>query len=249
MVNQPYTIFAEFYDSIMAEVPYDDWATYLELLLAKSFINPNQILDLACGTGNMTFRLAKKGYQMIGIDGSQQMIAIAQKKAQSSGVDINFALGDFCDFQIHEAVDLVICLYDSLNYLLEVGSLELAFHQVHQALRTGGHFIFDLNTIERLRNIEDGKRFFEGEGYYCFWQDEVDLEIPLWNAQLTFFVEQLGGHLERSDEVHVERGYPLAAIENLLINVGFEVIDIYEAFSLSPGSEKSERVYFVVRKS
>ena len=249
MNDRSYTVFAEFYDSMMTAVPYDDWVVYLEMLITEKLeVRPRQILDLACGTGNMTIRLAKKGYQIFGIDGSPKMITVAEKKARRAGVKINFSPGDFCSFQVAKPVDLVICLYDSLNYLLKVEDLEQAFYQVYQALKTGGYFVFDLNTIQRLRNIKDGKRFFEGEGYYCFWTDKVDLEIPLWNIQLTFFVEQANGYLKRSDEFHVERAYPLASIQRLLEGVGFQVIGLYDAFSFSPGSDYSERVYFVVQK-
>lgn len=249
MKNRSYTVFAKYYDLMMTEVPYDEWVAYLEMLITgKLKARPCQILDLACGTGNMTIRLAKKGYQMFGIDGSPEMIAVAEKKAQRAGVDINFTSGDFCSFQVSTPVDLVICLYDSLNYLLELEKLEQTFQQVYQALKPGGYFIFDLNTIQRLRNIKDGKRLFEGDGYYCFWTDKVDLEIPLWNIQLTFFLEQSNGCLERSDEFHVERGYPLTNIHHLLEDVGFQIVGLYDAFSLSPGSDQSERVYFVVQR-
>ncbi len=246
--KQSYTVFARFYDDIMSNVPYDDWLEYLELIFREIGYRPEKILDLACGTGNMTLLLAKQGYQMIGIDGSHQMIDVAKEKTAKAGFNIPFSQGDFRKFTVPEPQDLVICLYDSLNYLLEEKDLNQAFQQVHRALVPGGYFIFDMNTVKRLRTILDNRKIFEEEGYYCFWKDVLEPEVPYWKVYLTFFIETENDEMYREDEVHVERAYSLQVIEGLLGDAGFAIERKYDSYSLFPGSEESERVYYVVRK-
>ncbi|AZR74870.1 hypothetical protein BBF96_08220 [Anoxybacter fermentans] len=232
----------------MSTVPYCDWVEYLETLLKEINYHPRIILDLACGTGNMTLLLAKRGYKMLGIDGSKEMVKVAQKKAEQKKLDVSFSQGDFRTFQLKEPVDLVISLYDSLNYLLTEEDLELTFKQVNKALNPYAYFIFDMNTVWRLTNIEEGNSMFEGDGYYCFWRDEVDKAGPYWKVYLTFFIENPDGSMWRKDEIHVERAYPITTISKLLVKTGFRVEQVYDAFTLNPGNDKSERIYFVAKK-
>lgn len=246
--NKAYSVFAQYYDEIMADVPYNDWVNYLEQILDEISFKPQTVLDLACGTGNISLRLARRGYQVQGIDGSGDMIEIARKKAMAEHLMISFKEGDFRTFELVESVDLVVSLYDSFNYLLTEDDLLQAFRQVYNAVRSGGYFIFDLNTILRLRSIEEGNSMVEGEGYYCFWRDIVEPEGPFWKVELTFFEEAPDGSLHKDNEVHIERGYSIDRIEELLTEVGFRVEKIYQAFTLKPGSEESERIYLVCGK-
>lgn len=246
--NEAYSVFAQYYDEVMDEVPYDEWVDYLERILAEMGYRPKTVLDLACGTGNMSLRLARRGYKVQGIDGSAAMVEVARKKGLAQQLLIPFQQGDFRTFQLAEPVDLVISLYDSFNYLLQEEDLAQAFRQVYQAVRPGGYFIFDLNTILRLTSIEEGNSMVEGDGWYCFWRDVVEPVGPYWKVELTFFEEARDGSMYRDDEVHVERGYPIARVRELLVGAGFRVEQVYEAFGLESGSEESERVYWVCRK-
>lgn len=246
--NKAYSVFAQYYDDIMSEVPYEDWVDFLEQILDEMHFQPRTVLDLACGTGNISLRLARRGFQVQGIDGSAGMVEIARMKAMAEHLMISFTEGDFRTFELEESVDLVVSLYDSFNYLLTEEDLIQAFRQVYAAIRSGGYFIFDLNTILRLTSIEEGNSLVEGDGYYCFWRDIVEPEGPFWKVELTFFEEGPNGSMYQDDETHVERGYPIARVKELLLEIGFRVEEIYEAFTMDPGSEESERVYIVCRK-
>lgn len=246
--GQAYTVFAKYYDEVMSTVPYAEWVDYLQDLLAKLNYHAATVLDLGCGTGNITLLLAKHGYRMFGIDGSAAMIEVAREKATAAKLCVPFSVGDFRTFEVTEPVELVICLYDSLNYLLTEADLLQAFGRVREALCTGGYFIFDLNTIKRLTTIEEGNSMVEGEGYYFFWNDKVEPEGPFWQIQLTIFEEQPGGGLYREDEFHTERGYSIAQVSELLRQAGFAEPEVYDAFTFEPGTENSERIYLVTRK-
>ncbi len=247
-MNQAYSFFAQYYDEIMSTVPYEEWVDYVEKLLKEINYHPKTVLDLACGTGNMALLLAKQGYNVQGIDGSHAMLRVAQQKAAQENLLISFNHGDFRTFRLSESVDLVISLFDSLNYLLNEDDLRQSFKQVYSALCPEGYFIFDLNTIRRLTSIEEGNSMVEGEEYYCFWRDRIDLEGTYWKIELTFFVEQADGNLLREDEVHTERGYPISKVKELLQTSGFKVVHVYDGFTLNPGSEESDRIYIVAKK-
>ncbi len=247
-INKAYTFFAQYYDEIMSTVPYAEWVDYLETLLKKIDYHPKTVLDLGCGTGNVAFLLAKRGYEVHGIDGSLDMVEVAMEKASAENGEISFNQDDFRKFRIKEPVDLVISLFDSLNYLLTEDDLNKAFQQVYDALTPHGYFIFDLNTIKRLNSIEEGNSAVEGEDYYCFWKDRVEPEGPYWKIELIFFVEQADGSLFREDEIHIERAYPISTVKELLQKSGFEDIDIFEGFTLNLGSEESERIYIIAKK-
>lgn len=246
--NQAYTVFAKYYDQIMSAVPYAEWVEYLETLCKEINYQPRSILDLACGTGNLSIRLAKSGLQIIGVDGSQSMLAVARKKTENAGLAITYYHGTFTEFQIPQKVDLVVSLFDSLNYLLHSEDLIKTFLRVYEILHPGGYFIFDLNTIKRLTSMTSETTMFEEEGLYCFWKDILEPEIPLWQVELTFLVELDDGSMYKETELHVERGYPIKEIHDLLTNCGFIVERVYEAYTLEAGNEEVDRVFFIAKK-
>jgi SAM-dependent methyltransferase len=232
----------------MDTVPYDEWAEYVVTLLETIDYHPRTILDLACGTGNIALRLARLGLEVSGIDGSAAMVAVAQKKALAEHLSVRFSQGDFRTFTLEEPVELVISLYDSLNYLLTEEDLAQAFQQVERVLCPQGYFIFDLNTIKRLVNVEEGNSRVEGDEYYLFWNDRVEQEVPYWHVRLTIFEKQPDESLFREDETHTERAYPISRVTELLQTTGFAVEGIYDEYTMEPGSEESGRIIVVARK-
>lgn len=247
-IHDAYTVFAKYYDEIMATVPYDEWVEYLVNLLQAMDYQPRTVLDLACGTGNISLKLARLGYEVSGIDGSAAMVEVAQKKAGAEGLRVRFSQGDFRTFTVEEPVELVISLYDSLNYLLKEEELTRTFRRVEGALASGGYFIFDMNTLKRIQDIEEGNSMVEGDDYYLFWNDRVEREGPYWHVRLTIFVDQPDGSLYREDEVHTETSYPISRITALLRETGFAVEGIYDEYSMEPGSEESGRIIVAARK-
>lgn len=247
-IHDAYTVFAKYYDEIMSTVPYDDWVEFVVSLFERIGYSPRTVLDLACGTGNISLLLARLGYEVTGIDGSAAMVEVARKKAVAQYLQARFMQGDFRTFTVDEPVDLVISLYDSLNYLLTEADIARTFQQVERVLTSKGYFIFDLNTIKRLSTVEEGNSMVEGDGYYLFWNDRVDPEGPYWHVKLTIFEHQPDGSLYREDEHHTERAYPIQRVEAMLAATGFTVEQIYDEYTMSPGTEESGRIVVIARK-
>ena len=146
-----FTEVARAYDELMAGVPYRRWVDYVEKLLKQVRASPRTVLDIACGTGNVTFALADRGYEVAGVDLSAPMLAIARRKACRYRRDIPFFQGDMRCLSLPERYDLAVCLYDSLNYLLSPDDVQQAFASAYRVLHPGGHYIFGVNTIYALR--------------------------------------------------------------------------------------------------
>ena len=131
---EAYTSFAEVYDQFMDNVPYREWADFLQEILQKEGINDGLVLDLGCGTGSMTEELAGRGYDMIGVDNSEDMLEIAMEKRQESGHDILYLLQDMQEFELYGTVRAVVSVCDSVNYVTEKEELEQVFRLVNNYL-------------------------------------------------------------------------------------------------------------------
>lgn len=247
MSRSAYTYsFARIYDDIMSGVPYDLWYEYLNELLSFYNEQPRKILDLACGTGNMTYRFAEKGKKVVGLDGSEQMLAVAQKKMSDSEGRIEFVQADLRDFSLPYKFDFVFSVFDSINYILTRRGLRKVFANVKQVLEDDGIFIFDMNTIHRLMSIEPGSSLFTGENYSCVWMDRVDESSKKWSVKLKIKLKgEENGYYE---ELHEETSYPLSDVKALLKETGFKEVDVYKAFTFSTANDSNNRVYFAAKK-
>ena len=148
---EAYRSFAQVYDLFMDNVDYDSWSSYLIGLLKRYGVDSGLVLELGCGTGNMTERLARAGYDMIGVDCSEDMLEIAQEKKLESGLDILYLEQDMREFELYGTVRAVVSVCDSLNYILEEEELLQVFRLVNNYLDPGGIFLFDLNTVQKYR--------------------------------------------------------------------------------------------------
>jgi SAM-dependent methyltransferase len=239
-----FTEVAEVYDSLMAVVPYRLWVSYVERIWERFECSPTTVLDLACGTGNVTLELERRGYRVTGVDNSEAMIRRAQAKAARHA---RFLLQDARSLSLPEPFDACVSLFDSLNYLLTPEELASAFAGVHQHLNARGLFVFDVNTI---RALERGMFSQEGHGaddtLSYVWRSEYEPETRLCRIAMRFQVQTPTGTREFY-ETHVQRGYPLAEIRALLEGAGMEVLGIYQGYGFQPASERSDRAYFVAR--
>lgn len=248
-----YDRFAEIYDQVMTGVDYEGWAEYIEELLRFHRFAPRKIVDLACGTGNTTFPLARRGYQMAGVDAAPAMLARAREKAARAGLDIPFYQQDLRELDLPEKYDLAICLYDSLNYILEGGELTRVFRRVREAVRPGGLFIFDMNShyrlshLEGLSHLEAGTSLFKEEDFVLFWSNEYLTGPGIWQITLTGFLRR-GDCWERFDEVHQERAYLTDEIIQRLQEAGWRLEGAYTAYTLFPVQETTARIYFVAKR-
>lgn len=248
--SSPYTEFAAIYDAVMRDVGYEMWADYVEEICSRHGLAPDTILDVACGTASSTIPFAKRGYRMVGVDRSRDMLAIAKAKAAASGLEIEFAQQDMrhlepAKLKTAKAFDLVICLYDSLNYITDPRELEAALPGFLAAVRPGGLFVFDVNAARRLSLMTETSLFLEGPGWSFIERNEYDPASYMWRIEVTGFLRSRGNLYRRFREVHRERSYSEKEMRAMLKRAGFETLAAYSAFGFEPADAESARIYFV----
>ncbi len=220
-------------------------------LLEEWRISPGKLLDVACGEGTFAVRMAQSGYQVTGVDQSRQMIALARERAEKEGVVVDFRTDDMRSLPFESEFDLVTCLFDSLNYMLAVRDLQDAFVGAFRALRPGGYYLFDMNTVYGLAVDWMREKTYvqnETEDFLELHRHEFDYENLIASLEILIF-KRRGKHWERIIELHRERGYPLADIQFLLGQAGFQILGMYGRLSeRRPVQSTSPRAWFLARK-
>ena len=204
---EAYTSFAEVYDTFMDNVPYEEWAEYLAELLREYDIEDGLVLDLGCGTGSLTEILATKGYDMIGADGSAEMLEIAMEKKAQSGHDILYLLQDMREFELYGTVRAVGSVCDCVNYITGEKELEQVFHLVNNYLDPEGIFIFDFNTEYKYKEILGEQTIAEDREDCSFIWDNYYYEDESMNEyELTLFIKEQDSNLYRKyQEMHYQK--------------------------------------------
>ncbi len=255
MNHEAYHAISAFYDRVNADIDYDAWADYIEEHFRRCLKNaPELLLDLACGTGRMTLTLAERGYDMIGVDGSAEMLNIAMSRAREAGHgEILYLLQDMRAFELYGTVGAVTCCLDSVNYLTEEEDLRECFATVHNYLDPDGLFFFDVNTPYKFETVygENSYVFDEeienGRLVYCGWQNYYDPETRLCDFDLSVFTEDADGRYRREDESHTERCYTLSELTDMLTETGFELIAVHGDLDGGAPTEDCERWYIIAR--
>ena len=246
---EAYTEFAKVYDLFMDNIDYPRWCRYLTELLKKYGVPEGLVLELGCGPGTMTELLASKGYAMIGVDNSEEMLAKAIEKRVESGQNILYLLQDMREFELYGTVRAVVSVCDSMNYILTEEDLLQVFSLVNNYLDPGGIFVFDLNTVYKYKEILGDQVIAEDreEGSFI-WENQYDEETRENLYQLVLFLPREDGLYERYEEIHYQKAYTIEKIRKLLEKAGMEFVAVYDAFTEEPPSESSERVYVVARE-
>ena len=245
---QPYSGFASVYDLFMDNVPYEEWADYIEKLLNKFHIEKGLLLELGCGTGSMTRRLADRGFDMIGIDNSEEMLSVAREKS-SEGYDILYLCQDMREFELYGTVAAVVSVCDSMNYLLRGEELLQVFRLVNNYLDPGGLFIFDLDTQYMYEEVLGDQTIAENreEGSFI-WENTYYEEEQMNEVTLTIYVPETEELYHRYEETHYRRAYSLDTIKLLLQEAGMEFVSVYDMLTEKKPKPNSERVYIIARE-
>jgi len=245
-----YTSFASVYDTFMDNIPYEDWAEYLIDLLKEYRINDGLVLDLGCGTGNMTELLAASGYDMIGVDNAEEMLEIAMDKRDKSGHDILYLLQDMREFELYGTVKAIVSICDSINYITEKEDLLEVFRLANNYLDPKGIFIFDFNTVYKYREVLGNQTIAEDREDCSFIWDNYYYEDEQINEyELSLFIKEQDSDLYRKyQEMHYQRAYDLETIKGLVEQSGLEYITAYDAFTRNAPTGESERIYVIARE-
>ena len=245
MPHPSFTRVAPYYDQLMSRVPYESWVDYVEVLYRRHSGEGKRVLDLATGTGSVALALARRGYQVTGVDISVEMLEEARRKAQQADLTVEWFCQDLAKLQVPGEFDLAVCLYDSLNYITSARSLQAALQRTAAALRTSGLFIFDLNSEYSLEaNLFTQSDSAANRPIRYRWQSRYDRRRRLATVDMEF--ETSDG--QQFSEVHVQRAYGVVQIERMVIRAGMELAGVYEAYTLLPAGRFSERIYYVARR-
>lgn len=270
---EAYTDFASVYDIFMDDTPYKEWADFLEELIETYGISKpvcpqrddekeperaenvlesekNLVLDLGCGTGTLTELLSQKGYDMIGVDNSQEMLNIALRKREETGSEILYLCQDMRELDLYSTIGTVISVCDSVNYLLDNEDVEDTFGLVNNYLYPGGLFIFDFNTLYKYETVIGDTTIAENREDCSFiWENYFHEEEAVNEYDLTIFAREKESPLfRRFTETHFQRGYTLAEMTGFVEKAGMEVVLTLDADTHGAPTETSERIYVIARE-
>ncbi len=239
-----YNYFALHYDELTENVDYKVRSDYISGFFNKSGIPENaSLLDLACGTGTMSLLFKEKGYQVIGIDLSSEMLSAADNKGKGT---IPFIKAEMQNFSLTEPVDACVCCLDSINHLSSLKEAEKTFECVYNALNENGIFVFDVNTVHKHKNIlADNSFVFDEENYFLSWDNERIDDYSI-RIILDFFVYN-GKNYDRYSEEFIETAFETEALSAAL-EPYFEILGIYDDLSMDKPKTDSERLYFVCKR-
>lgn len=246
-----YDIFAQYYDDLMYDVNYSEIADYVEGILKKhSSHQNNQILELGCGTGKICIEFAQRGFDVIGIDISPEMLDSATKNSRKNGTDVLFINQDMTNFELHahDKVGTILCLMDSVNHITDTRKLKRMFKLVKKYLVDGGLFIFDINSPYKLKNIL-GNNFF----YYIdddvsyLWQNQLNKRNNVVRFDLTFFIKSHDGLYSRHDVLIKEKIFQVEELSEYLEAAGLSVEAVYGDKTFKKPGKNEKRIFIVAK--
>lgn len=243
-MSDGYGDFAEAYDALTFNVPYDEISCYYEKIL-RGMTDGVRLLDMGCGTGNLTVRLAEAGFDVIGQDASTEMLTIAAAKSDR----VQWICQDMSETELGEEVDIIISTLDSVNHLESAAEMLRCFHAAADNLRDSGVFVFDVNTVFKHREILGNNTFvYDVDGVYCVWQNEFDPSNSSVGIELDLFFEENDEAYIRGGESFREIALPLDELRRLLEQAGFAVEKVYDYLTFDEPRDLSEKLLIAARK-
>lgn len=246
-----YQYFAEFYDDIMGDVDYTEWAEYIIDLVEHSGVRVSNVLELGCGTGNVIFELEKYSNfnRFLGIDISESMIQCASKKAKKFQSKCKFLVADMINFSLKKPFDLIYSVFDTINHIINEKDLRRMLLNVYFNLSDNKLFIFDIILTKKIESFFSNNSFAREMGDYAYiWECECLEFNRLFNIKTTFFKRKRGNLFEKFIENHYKRIYTVRDMKNILEEMDFKIHKIYDAYTFRPFHDNSERVFFVTSK-
>lgn len=247
-----YALLAPVYDRLNEEIDYESWADYTgEVFSTYAKREIRTVLDLGCGTGSMTLPLARRGFDMIGLDLSPEMLTVARTRAEEEDQNnILWTMQSMTGFELMNPVDAVVCTLDGINHLTSKKDLEACFACVNRYLAPGGVFVFDVNSRRKFEEIYGDEVYaLETEGAFCVWQNAYRPSTHLCRFYITLFSERANGSYGRSDAVQSERYYPLATLEKALSGNGMKLLAAFGGQDYHAICPQDERWYIVAGKA
>lgn len=239
-----YSDFAEAYDALTFNVPYDEIADYYARIL-RGLTDGSRLLDMGCGTGSLSVRMKKRGFDVIGQDASPEMLTFAAAKSS----EILWICQNMEDTELAEPSDAIISTLDSINHLPDKAAWERCFRKAADNLRSGGAFVFDVNTVCKHREVLGENTFvYDVDGVYCVWQNSFEPKDNGVNIELDLFFEDEDGAYIRGGESFREVAFSEREIREILSAAGFETLAVYEYLKFGAPTEKSEKMLFAARK-
>lgn len=243
-----YNDFAEFYDKLMYDVDYKKRTAYLMKLFKKYQGKPKLLLDAACGTGGFSNEFAALGCEVIGVDISEDMLAVARENSAERGNDILYLCQPLQELDLYGTVDGAVCCLDSLNHITDYKTLCKAVKKISLFLEEDKLFIFDINTEYKHKEVLGNNVFvIERDEVYCVWANKYVEKSKKTDIMLDFFVKE-NDIYERYSEEFCERAYTESEIEKALKEAKLEILEIFDDMTEQPLNEKSERAVYVTRK-
>lgn len=243
-----YGNFAKYYDALIKDVDYRERTDYILGLFKKFGREPTLLLDLACGTGGFSNEFAARGVSVIGVDISEEMLAVAQEKSRERGTDVLYLCQPAQSLDLYGTVDGAVCLLDSLNHITDFGELCEVFIKVSLFLEKGALFIFDLNTVYKHESVLADNTFVIEEGdVYCVWQNFYSKDERITDIVLDFFEKENGVYI-RSGEAFSERAYTDGEIAAAAEKSGLKIEAVYGDMTRTAPKADESRAVFVLRK-
>lgn len=246
---EAYTDFAYVYDTLMDETPYEKWCEQVTSILERNGIKKDLVLDLGCGTGTLTELLAQKGYDMIGIDLSGEMLERAMEKREKSGLSILYLQQDMREFELYGTVKAIVSVCDSINYLLEDEDVIDTFKLVNNYLDPNGLFIFDFNTVYKYRDVIGDATIAENREECSFiWENYYHEEERINEYEVTFFVKE-GELFRRFEETHYQKGYTAKEMKRFLKEAGLEFVSMSDSDTGGEVVDQTQRICMIARET
>ena len=242
-----YLALAASYDRLTNDVDYEATVDFYMQILEREGLHPRTVVDLACGTGSITKILAEKGYNVVGVDMSEDMLTQAIQKVLEMESPPRFICQKLQELYLPKGVDMAVCALDSLDYITDPNDCAEAIRRTYKVLNPGGIFIFDVNTPEKLRAM-DGQVFLdEDDDVYCVWRGEFDEQTNICSYAMDLF-QRHGNVWHRSFEEHCEYAYSIRQLTAYLKAAGFTHVEVFADRKLEAPAEGEQRIYFKARK-